>query len=305
MSCGSEGPRDGAGERSTHILNKGLESFFRDLEPILKGFAELGELVRPFAESMERLAAAAAPFVQTVAHGMKRWEIAEGLMARGWVPSSTTPFDLVEDCGNDTAGLQEALLAYYSNNWRNVRARLEASVGSRDIDDKAKAVFREALDAHEHGLYRCVSRLLFLEFERVLGKVLLNEEAGRIKHRRLARKLADESGQLPISGVLSSGIHGMVMFRYLTEGTRIPRTPADRSKRPAPGFRPGLYVHVNKANLDHARQSPVPTRHAVAHGLADYSSQQNSLNALFIADYVFLISSELSRKKAEGAAQAA
>lgn len=84
------------------------------------------------------------------------------------------------------------------------------------------------------------------------------------------------------------------MFRHLTEGTRGPRTPVSRSKRPAPGFRPGLFVHVNKAHLEHARLSPVPTHHAVTHGLADYSSLQNSLNALFIADYVFLISSELS-----------
>ena len=95
------------------------------------------------------------------------------------------------------------------------------------------------------------------------------------------------------------------MFRYLAEGTRGPRTLADRSKRLAPGFRPGLHVHVNKANLEHARMSPVPMRHAVARGLADYSSRQNSLNALFIADYGFLISSELSPRKAEGTAQAA
>ena len=66
------------------------------------------------------------------------------------------------------------------------------------------------------------------------------------------------------------------MFRYLAEGTRGPRTLADRSKRLAPGFRPGLHVHVNKANLEHARMGPVPTRHAVARGLADYSSRQRN-----------------------------
>ena len=43
------------------------------------------------------------------------------------------------------------------------------------------------------------------------------------------------------------------------------------------------------------RQNPIPTRHAVAHGLVPYSSRQNSLNALFIADYVFAVVSRVSR----------
>ena len=48
-----------------------------------------------------------------------------------------------------------------------------------------------------------------------------------------------------------------------------------------------------------AKQNPIPTRHAVAHGLVAYSSQQSSLNAIFIADYVLSIVSRALRNKPE------
>ena len=303
MPSGIETANDAAAERNGHSPNKGLESFFRDLEPALKGIAQLGELVRPFTESMERLATIAAPFVHAAELCMKRWDTAESLVERGWVPNSTTPFDLVEEFGDDTARLQEALLVHYSDNWSDVKERLEASVSSRDIDDEAKAVFREALDAHERRLYRCVSRLLFPEFERVFSQALLDEEADRISYAELIEKLTGESGNLGISDFMLAGIQDMVLFKYLTEDKREPRTPADLSDGPAPGYTPGLYVNVNKTNHERAEQSQIPTRHAIAHGLVAYSSQQSSLNALFIADYVFFVVSEVWRKKAEDAAR--
>ena len=145
----------------------GLEDLFPDLQLGLKGLGEIGESLRPLTEP---LAAFAAPFVQmagfvvqTDVLGLKRWAVAETLMARGWVPNFTTPFDLVEKCGNDDARLKQALLAHYDDNWSYVRARLVASVSSCNIDDDAKAVFREALDGHERGSCQSVSRLLFPE----------------------------------------------------------------------------------------------------------------------------------------------
>ena len=34
-------------------------------------------------------------------------------------------------------------------------------------------------------------------------------------------------------------------------------------------------------------EEPVPNRHAAVHGLAVYSSMQSSLNAIFMADFIF------------------
>lgn len=299
-----EGANDAAATRRIRLPGAGLEDLFPNLRFGLKGLGEIGECLRPLTDP---LAVFAAPFVQmaglvaqtTVGLGMKKWAVAESLMARGWVPNLTTPFDLVERCEDDYARLNEALLAHYSENWRDVRARLEASVSSCNVDDDAKARFREALDCHERGSSHSVSRLLFPEIERVLRKALFDEKAVGIRHGRLARKLAEESGQIKISAI-PAGIQGMAMFRYLTGGTR-----ASRSDGSEPRYAPRLYAGINEENLDDARRSPVPTRHAVVHGLVDYSSQQSSLNTLFIADYAFSIISEVSRLKAECAARAA
>ena len=59
---------------------------------------------------------------------------------------------------------------------------------------------------------------------------------------------------------------------------------------------PGLAVGVDEANVERAKHSPIPTRHAVAHGLVTYSSRQSSLNAIFIADYVFAVVSRALRR---------
>ena len=52
----------------------------------------------------------------------------------------------------------------------------------------------------------------------------------------------------------------------------------------------GLFQKVpSEEDRDRLKQDPVPNRHAAIHGLVVYSSPQNSLNAIFIADYIFRI----------------
>ena len=287
-----------------HSPSKGLEKFFRNLEPALKGFAQLGERVRPFTELMGHLTTAAEPFFRVIDPFLKKWSAAEALVARGWVPSSTTPFDLVEDCGDDAVKLERALLAHYDDNWRDVRERLEASVLSRDIDDEAKTVFREALDAHERGFYRSVSRLLFPEFERMFRQAFFEGKAGQVAFGKLIGELAGDDAGIAITDFFFSGIQDVVLYKYVTEGARGSCAPGDRPDGPSVGHTPGLGVMVSDDNLDQVRLNPIPTRHAVAHGLVAYSSQQSSLNAIFIAEYVFSVMSEMSRKKAKDVAQA-
>ena len=197
------------------------------------------------------------------------------------------------------ARLQTSLLAYYTDNWPEVRARLESRVSSLDIDDEAKATFREALDAHEGGLYRCVSRLLFPEFERVFRGALFEGRAGQIQYHEFVTKLTGDAANLELADFLTAGIQDMVLFKYLTEGVRNSHASGNHSGCAAPKYEPGLAVGVDDTNLERAKQSPIPTRHAVAHGLVPYSSQQSSLNAIFIADYVFSVVSRALRNKPE------
>ena len=230
---------------------------------------------------------------------MERWDTAECLLKRGWVPNHTTPFDLVAECGNDDNRLQTSLLAYYTDNWPEVRARLELRMSSLDVDDEAKTTFREALDAHEGGLYRCTSRLLFPEFERVFRGALFDGRAGQIQYHKFVTKLSGDAANLELADFLTTGIQDMVLFKYLTEGVRNSDAPGDYSTGTPPKYEPGLAVSVNATNVEQAKQSPIPTRHAVAHGLVAYSSRQSSLNAIFIADYVFSVVSRALRNKPE------
>ena len=50
----------------------------------------------------------------------------------------------------------------------------------------------------------------------------------------------------------------------------------------------GLFTEVKcEEHLEGLKNNPVPNRHAAIHGLLVYSSQQNSLNVIFLADYLF------------------
>ena len=294
MSSDNEAPRDTPPE-TVHSLAKGLAALAREFEPIQKRIQETAVLLQPLTETLASLATVAAPFVQAAARGMERWDTAEYLLKRGWVPNHTTPFAVPPSgrrmrgrrhqatdfaAGTTTPGYR---LAYYTDNWPEVRASLESRMSSLDIDDEAKATFREALDAHEGGLYRCVSRLLFPEFERVFRGALFEGRAGQIQYHEFVTRLTGDAANLELADFLTAGIQDMVLFKYLTEGVRNSNASGNRSTGAEPKYEPGLAVGVNETNVERAKQNPIPTRHAVAHGLVAYSSQQSSLNAIFIA----------------------
>ena len=291
MSSENEGTRDAVPE-TVRALANGLAAMAHELEPVLRGLTELAARL----EQLTRSLATAAPLVHAAARGMERWDTAESLLKRGWVPNHTTPFDLVVECGVGGARLNTSLLAYYTDNWCEVRARLETRLSSYDIDDEAKATFREALDAHEAELYRSVSRVLFPEFERMFRAALFDGRARPIPYNTFVKKLSGEDANLGIGDFLIAGIQDMVLFKYLTEGVRKPRASGDGSHSATPEYMPGLAVGVDETNVKRARRSPIPTRHAVAHGLVAYSSRQSSLNAIFIADYVFSVVSRALRR---------
>ena len=285
---GANEEKSAALSETLQALANGLTAIARQVEPIL---SELAKQIEP----LTRYLTTAAPHMLAMARGMERWDTAESLLKRGWVPNLTTPFDLVTACGDDDAKLQAELLAFYTDNWGEVRTQLEARLSSHDIDDEARAVFREALDAHEAGLYRSVSRLLFPEFERVFRAALFDGRAGPIPYDKFLTKLTGEEVGLDLGDFLLAGIQDMVLFNYLTESASGAATLDTDSCSAPPEYVPGLAVGVYDTNVERVRQNPIPTRHAVAHGLVPYSSRQNSLNALFIADYVFAVVSRVSR----------
>ena len=271
--------------KNQHVADESvdLSAMARELEPALSG---LRELLAPLAQAVGRWATALAPLAQAVGRGLARLDTAENLLEQGWVPNHTTPFDLVAECGDDSARLQTSLLYYYTDNWVEVRTQLESQTPSYGIDDEAKATFREALDNHEAGRYRSVSRVLFPEFDRVFRAELFDGRTGQISFNNFVDELTGENANLGLGDFLISGIQDMVLFDYLTKGGK--------------SAAPGLAVDVrNETDLERAKRSPIPTRHAVVHGLVAYSSPQSSLNAIFIADYVFSVLSVAQRRRQE------
>ena len=198
----------------------------------------------------------------------------------GWLPHHSTPLDRVKQCAGDSEAVHLFLSAYYEERWPNVRRDIEDRLTGYRLDAEAKAAFREALEAHGASLYRCVCRLLFPEIERVTRRELHGDSMERITSQKALRDLA---ARLPASVMEPGGFLGLNLFDRLSN-------------------------HVYEAASDEeARQrlarDPIPNRHAAVHGLVVYSTMQNSLNAIFITDYIFQligVLKELQRSEQTG-----
>ncbi len=227
------------------------------------------------------------------------------------MPHHTTPFELATNQLDDIEALRRALLAYYEENWRGVRSKIEVRLSTYSIDDEAKETLREALGAHEVGHYRSVCRLLFPEIERLFRNALFGGRRGNIRHGEFVKRLVGrerdgrmgegepDDGSLLLADFLTGGAHEFSVFEYLTGDLKERGEIKGRRASRTGEYRPSLFVNISDANIEAARGSPIPTRHAVVHGLVNYSTPQSSLNAIFIADYVFSVISQLERDTAK------
>jgi hypothetical protein len=187
--------------------------------------------------------------------------MAEKLARTGWLPHYSTP-DLMVELGDEATDAQIA--GHYDANWAEVERAFHQRLAGYNIDDEAKACFREALACHGHKLYRVAPRLLFPEIERVfrseLGEVI-TVNAGLKWLREAANSLGSEN--FIRTGVLT----GRLYQAFSDQVYSLAETP-DQIAR--------------------AQADPVPNRHASIHGLVVYNSQKASMNALIIAEFVLL-----------------
>lgn len=195
---------------------------------------------------------------------------AQALDEAGWLPHVSTPLARVEECGGDSEAIHTVLSAFYEEHWLDVRQGIESRLIAWQIDEEAKETFREALTAHEAGLYRSVCRLLFPEIERVVRKELHDDSMDRITNQKALREVA---ARLPVSVMEPGGILGMKLVDRFSNHV-YEDTPDEEARQRLAG-------------------DPVPNRHAVVHGLVVYATMQNSLNTIFIADYVLQLVSVL------------
>ena len=191
-------------------------------------------------------------------------------------------------CGNvDAAGIRMPLHGFAGTIRRN-----------KHRDDRAHGRLQNPLAQNDVRAGE-PSRRWEARWNKWKGQALFEGRAGQIQYHEFVTRLTGDAANLELADFLTAGIQDMVLFKYLTEGVRNSNASGNRSTGAEPKYEPGLAVGVNETNVERAKQRPIPTRHAVAHGLVAYSSQQSSLNAIFIADYVFSVVSRALRNKPE------
>ena len=211
-------------------LTSSIAAILREIEPFVKRLTELSTRLEPLMRTL-------APIFKVLAPEWEKWEIADNLLAQGWVPNHTMPLELVASCADDYDKLRISLLAYYTENWEEIRTRLQRRLSSHIIDEEAKATYQEALDAHEAGHYRSVSRLLFPEFERVFRATLFDGRAGQVSYRTFVEGLSGAATNVQLQDFLFSGLQDLVLFKYLTEGFRDTQASGDGSHRATREYR--------------------------------------------------------------------
>ncbi len=252
-----------------------LKEMSRQIEPLLRAWCH-------FLKSH-------ASQIANVIVEFQKWNLSCEVIGRaGWLPHYTTPFDNIAEYGDDAELIRNKLDDYYTSNWQNVRAKIEARISHYRVDREAKATLREALDAHEAGLYRCVCRVLFPEIERVFRKELFGNRIGPIGYRKFIKRLTDDDKS--IDAFIHRGLYDLTIFAHLTKAVR-EKKRIERGEEPVSESDDlifGLFTDVKcEEHLESLKNNPVPNRHAAIHGLVVYSSQQNSLNTIFLADYIF------------------
>jgi hypothetical protein len=132
--------------------------------------------LQQLAESAERIESAFQPSAETlrifeqIATTDRRQKALDRI---GLLPHPSTPFTSLDDQVDDDT-LKAALERHYRENWGDISAAIQKRALKFDVDDEAKASLVEALEAHQHGHYRAVCRLLLPEIERV-ARVELSE----------------------------------------------------------------------------------------------------------------------------------
>lgn len=244
----------------------GLEHFALKLETgrlfaALDGIDQFGERLTKITSRIQTQLTALTPAIEKY---LKHEERCKRLERAGWLPHPASPWHLLNDESLDDDSLNEAVEAYYAQNWQVVKASIERAIDGYAIDDEAKATFRDALAAHEIGLYRCVPRTLFPEIERVSRAELHDGAMDKIASQP---KLQEAMGNLCPSDLARDGISGLRLYRKLVEH---------------------LYASMpTPERVAAIAAEPVPNRHAAVHGYVPYNTARHSVNALIIAEYLF------------------
>lgn len=189
----------------------------------------------------------------------------------GFLPHYTTSAECLKE---DVRGVAPGriLTEHYRNNWRAIKERFKDHITKFPVEDETKSTFNEALKAHDLGLYRAVTRMLFPEIERVYRAELKNGVFTGLTGLRSLREDVLDCTALELS-------HYTPIFNYYLLEKLIEH----------------VYSRVESDDgLVKIRLDPVPDRHAAMHGLIVYSSLQSSINMIIMAEFFFQLFTRLN-----------
>ena len=236
-----------------------------------KNLTEIGGVFREFRESLAKsMLKIQGVLIEAFGDAKKIGKLEKA----GWLPHSTSPFHLITEelADDDVTPLVDA---HYRDSWPSIKAEFASHIAKYDLDEEAKATFLEALEVHESGHYRAVVRLIFPEIERIACKEIYGgkqyeepeEEGKQAKQITNLTGFRKAIGKLPLSDVVGFDF-GMNLYHKL-----------DEHLYKNIGTKP---QHIRKYEND-----PVPNRHASLHGLVSYTTFQNSINMLIMADFMY------------------
>lgn len=242
--------------------------------PTLEAQQQLSEAVKGLRASFECIQWPTAEYlklVQQIAQSERRKQALDRI---GLLPHSSTPWDML-DSEPDDDQLKGNVENYYRKNWDEVSAAIVRRAAYFAIDDEAKAALAEGLQAHQHGYYRSVCRLLLPEIERVARVELEGDRVGAL---HVDKVIGEPAGGLGLSQISPQGYFTVGLYRRLTAH---------------------LYEHVNASNRAAFQDDPVPNRHAAIHGLIVYNSFCHSLNVIFLTDYAFQVVTAVVKQRSD------
>jgi len=236
---------------------------------------EMKKALQTTARIVQATVDALEPFTVFVAEFMARQALNERVEQSGWLPHPLLPFDAF-DLQTPVLEIDQIIRSRLSENIEAVEMFFRESASQYGIDDIVPIVMSEALECHRRGNYRAVVRMLFPEIERSVRYVygLGPGEKGVASIREARNQLKI----LPL-GLVSNHRGMFSLYQKL-----------DRH----------LYMRVETPEaLAVAEADPVPNRHAALHGLVDYSSMQNSMNMIIMADFIFRPLGAIYRQRRE------
>ena len=255
----------------------GLAQFQDSLKPAFTMLRGLQKVVRPFSVIQGSIPKTAITMIGQFARHAHN---SESLEKAGWLPHQSTPYARIGECQGDSKELDRLLALYYKEQWAQVRRDIESRLNRYHVDDEFKATFREALVAHENELYRCVCCVLMPAIERVARIECHDDDTKKVTTSQ--HWLREQAMNVRLSSLDVRGFYAGTLFRR---------------------FSKHLYDNAREGERQRFERDPVPNRHAALHGIVAYSSMKNSLNAIFITEFLLQVICAVKKSSAEDAVE--